>query len=100
MDEFLQQNYEASVREGRLPEGGFTDEHARQVNPFDLLSSNKYTTSEQRNDRLDICKDCDELFKPTRTCKHCGCFMALKTWLKDATCPLNKWSQHKDSGEN
>lgn len=91
VDDFLQQSYENAVREGSLPEGGLTDEHARQVNPFDLLLSDNYTTSEQRNGRLDICKDCDELFKPTRTCKQCGCFMALKTWLKDAQCPLGKW---------
>lgn len=91
VDEFLQQQYDAAVREGHLPEGGYTDEHAAEVSPFDLLSSSNYTTREQRDERLNVCKGCDELFKPTRTCKECGCFMALKTWLKDATCPLEKW---------
>lgn len=59
--------------------------------PFDLLSSDNYTTKEKRNERLDICNGCDRLFKATKTCKECGCFMSLKTWLKDATCPIDKW---------
>lgn len=91
MEDYLQQQYEAAVREGRLPEGGYTDEHAQQVSPFDLLSSKNYTTTSVRDERLNICKDCDRLFKPTRTCRECGCFMAVKTWLKDATCPIGHW---------
>lgn len=42
-------------------------------------------------ERLDICKQCPRLFKPTMTCKECGCFMKVKTHLINATCPLNKW---------
>ena len=61
------------------------------VTPIDLLSSNNYTNKETRNSRFDICKSCDRLFAPTRTCKECGCFMAMKTWLKMAECPLGKW---------
>ena len=63
------------------------------VTPMDLLSSDNYTTKDIRDSRLDICKGCDSLFAPTRTCKECGCFMALKTWLKDASCPLGKWDK-------
>jgi hypothetical protein len=61
------------------------------VTPLDLLSSKNYTTKKIRNERFDICKECPKLFKPTKTCKECGCFMAMKTWLSDATCPINKW---------
>ena len=91
MEDFLQQQYETAVREGTLPEGGFTDENDKQVSPFDLLSSDNYADRDIRDKRLNICKGCEQLFKPTRTCRECGCFMSLKTWLKDATCPLNKW---------
>jgi protein-arginine kinase activator protein McsA len=66
-------------------------EQIDSVTPLDLLSSTNYTTKEVRDSRFTTCKDCDRLFKPTRTCKECGCFMALKTWLKDASCPLGKW---------
>jgi len=43
--------------------------------------------------RLDICASCDRLFKPTYTCKECGCFMKIKTSLKSAECPLGKWGK-------
>lgn len=68
-----------------------SDKEADNVTPLDLLSSKNYTTKEIRNERFDICKECPRLFKPTKTCKECGCFMAAKTWLKDATCPIGKW---------
>lgn len=41
--------------------------------------------------RLDICKKCPRFFKPTNTCKECGCFMRIKTQLPNSTCPLEKW---------
>jgi hypothetical protein len=41
--------------------------------------------------RYDICKQCDRLYKPTMTCKECGCFMKIKTKIKFASCPLRKW---------
>lgn len=91
VDDFLQERYEAAVREGTLPEGGFTDEDDKKVSPTDLLSSDNYTSRDVRDERFALCKGCEVLFKPTRTCKECGCFMGLKTWLKDASCPLGKW---------
>ena len=59
--------------------------------PIDLLNKNNYTEPEIRDARYDICLGCDRLFKPTSTCKECGCFMNRKTWLKDASCPIGKW---------
>lgn len=41
--------------------------------------------------RLDICRACPRLFKPTLQCKECGCFMRVKTRLKSSTCPIGKW---------
>jgi hypothetical protein len=62
-----------------------------EAKPWDLLDSDNYTTEEIRGDRYKTCLGCERLFKPTRTCKECGCFMSLKTWLKHAECPLGKW---------
>jgi hypothetical protein len=62
-----------------------------KVTPLDLLSSKNYTSKEIRDERFDICKQCRYLSKPTYTCKKCGCFMAMKTWLKDAQCPCYRW---------
>lgn len=66
-------------------------EEIDETTPFDLLFSENYTTREIRDERYDQCLSCERLFKPTRTCKECGCFMAGKTWLKGASCPLGKW---------
>jgi hypothetical protein len=41
--------------------------------------------------RMEICLQCPRLFKPTVTCKECGCFMKVKTKIKTATCPIGKW---------
>ena len=68
-----------------------TDEEAQSVTPFDLLNSNNYTSKDIRNERYDICKGCEHFFKPIKMCRECGCNMPLKTWLKEATCPVNKW---------
>lgn len=76
---------------GQPVEAALTDEDVASVTPLDLLNSSNYTSRSVRDDRLDVCKGCPELWKPTRTCKQCGCFMGLKTWLSEATCPLGKW---------
>jgi hypothetical protein len=45
----------------------------------------------RKKDRLDICETCPRLFKPTWSCKECGCFMKVKAGIKIAKCPLGKW---------
>lgn len=60
--------------------------------PWDVLNHNSPKSSAQEaQDRLDVCLDCPSLIGPTKQCKECGCFMALKVKLKEATCPLGKW---------
>lgn len=46
-------------------------------------------TEEQAAARLAICNQC-EFYKETR-CTKCGCYMAVKTHLRAANCPINKW---------
>jgi len=48
-------------------------------------------STEEKSVRTDICNSCDFLFKPTGTCKKCGCFIAAKAAIADANCPINKW---------
>ena len=48
-------------------------------------------TPDEKNARMDICNSCEFLFKPTSTCKKCGCFMTTKTAIASANCPINKW---------
>ena len=41
--------------------------------------------------RLEVCKDCEYYFKPTGTCKRCGCFMRIKASISVMKCPEKKW---------
>lgn len=74
-----------------------TEEEYSAVTPLDLLNSSNYTTKDIRDHRLDICRGCVRFFKLAHSCKECGCFMPMKTWLKGAECPLNKWGQTHDA---
>lgn len=53
-----------------------------------MSEENKEITAAER---MQICMDCEHLFKKTRQCKQCGCFMRIKTRMKNASCPIGKW---------
>jgi Family of unknown function (DUF6171) len=57
---------------------------------MDASSSRTRTLSQER---LEVCRECVFLFKPTMTCKRCGCFMKVKTHLAHAECPEGKWAR-------
>jgi len=64
----------------------------RDVKPWDLLNPNtEYVDREISDARFNLCNFCPELISLTKQCKKCGCFMALKTKIKAASCPLGKW---------
>ena len=44
-------------------------------------------------DRLEICRSCIYYFKPTGTCKDCGCFMKIKARLAPMGCGQKKWQK-------
>lgn len=63
-----------------------------ETRPWDLINpETEWASSELAEERYSICKACPELIKVTKQCKKCGCFMAAKTKLAGATCPLGKW---------
>lgn len=39
-------------------------------------------------DRLDVCHQCNG---GKHTCPSCGCFVELKTRVKEEVCPLSLW---------
>ena len=63
-----------------------------ETRPWDVINPNveKVDTSISES-RMSVCIDCDRYISLTKQCKECGCVMPLKTKLKNATCPLNKW---------
>lgn len=64
---------------------------AKKARPWDLFVSKERATEEVASARYEICKACPELIQTTKTCKKCGCFMAAKTKLPHASCPIGKW---------
>ena len=44
-------------------------------------------------DRIAICKECIYYFKPTGSCKDCGCFMKIKARLAPMSCGQKKWQK-------
>lgn len=51
----------------------------------------KLATKKTAIERIKICEGCPELFKPTYSCKQCGCFVRVKSYLATQECPLGKW---------
>jgi hypothetical protein len=52
-----------------------------------------FVDKEKAFERLSICNSCPELFKPTWSCKKCGCFMKVKARLESSECPIGKWGK-------
>lgn len=60
--------------------------------PWQMFNPNaQRTPEEEANARYETCLACPELIQLTKQCKKCGCFMAAKTKLQAATCPIGKW---------
>lgn len=60
------------------------------VKPWDLLNPNKPRSGKELiEERMSICRECP--FFTGNRCRKCGCFMQLKTTLKQASCPIDKW---------
>lgn len=51
--------------------------------------------AETRAERVSICDSCEHLIRMTKQCRKCGCFMPAKTWIAEASCPLQKWKSVK-----
>tara|TARA_R110002020_G_scaffold154369_1_gene334006 strand:- start:2 stop:190 length:189 start_codon:yes stop_codon:yes gene_type:complete len=61
----------------------------KQIKEFGSYLKRKLI-SEDVDHRWAVCQACPEL-TTTNRCKQCGCFMKLKTKMKGAVCPLEKW---------
>jgi hypothetical protein len=57
-----------------------------------VMSGNQMNVSEpEKQKRLDICNACEFFIKESQRCSKCGCYMAVKTYLKAEKCPVGKW---------
>lgn len=41
--------------------------------------------------RKDICNKCEFFNRQEERCTKCGCYMAVKVYLKASSCPVGKW---------
>ena len=51
--------------------------------------------AEVKDSRYAICRSCDLYIKATTQCKHCLCFMGIKTWIGGFACPKGKWDKEE-----
>ena len=59
------------------------------VKAFSLKDYNPMASKEVADDRMRICRECDNhiLTLGKSRCNICGCFLKAKTSLKDQSCP-------------
>ena len=50
-----------------------------------------FVDEKTKTERLNICKACEHYIASTTNCKKCGCFMGIKSKVKNAVCPIGKW---------
>ena len=57
-----------------------------------IVNGDGATVSEEEKEaRLDICRNCDYFNHIKYTCNKCSCKMKYKSVLKNAKCPIGKW---------
>lgn len=57
----------------------------------ELIPESRKAPTHVSDARWAECSNCELLYKPTHTCKACGCFMLVKTKMAYAKCPKGKW---------
>jgi hypothetical protein len=94
----LQQARIASLQGSNKPPmpsmGAMTKNLAQSVirNVQSVAAGNPLRLTEQdANSRLEICKTCEFFNSIQSRCNKCGCFMAVKTYLKAEKCPIGRW---------
>ena len=53
-------------------------------------------TPEEREARIETCHRCPAYESPLGECGLCGCYVALKAWLRTENCPARKWAGDTD----
>lgn len=61
---------------------------------------NPMCSEETANKRMAICESCPKFLSSFKRCDICGCFMVIKTKLKDATCPDGLWGKENENSGN
>jgi hypothetical protein len=65
------------------------------VNFASQVATNKgpmFVSDEVKEQRLNICKECEHYDASQIRCKSCGCFLLTKASFSLDSCPLQKWN--------
>jgi len=52
-----------------------------------------FISEEKREKRLEVCRRCVEYNATLYQCRECGCFLKIKSLLKNQKCPKGKWNE-------
>lgn len=55
---------------------------------------------EIKEQRMEICKKCDQYDAEQVRCIHCGCMLEYKTGFALDSCPLEKWKESDEAWMN
>lgn len=82
------QNYPSLFQQGKnLAEFSF------EVVKHALMTGALQVSDEVQNQRMELCKSCDEYDETQIRCMKCGCFLESKTRFALDSCPLGKWTE-------
>lgn len=56
---------------------------------IDVIKMNDRVDEGKYEERLAVCKECDQLNEAT--CLSCGCYVEVRAMLKAGRCPKKKW---------
>lgn len=71
----------------------FVDKLKEKLNSVSQKIDEALAPEDIKEQRITICKECDQFIKITSQCKMCGCYMPAKTSLANSSCPLRKWGK-------
>jgi hypothetical protein len=69
---------------------------------FDLIKNalqggGLIVSPEVQQQRLEICKSCEQYDESQQRCKKCGCFLPAKVSFALDSCPENKWGETQET---
>lgn len=51
-------------------------------------------TEEIQQERMNICRGCEDFDSKRLLCRECGCFLPVKTFGAFSDCPVKKWGKN------
>lgn len=65
-----------------------------------LQGESLLVSAEVKEQRMEICRGCDQYDPEQIRCINCGCMLEYKTGFALDSCPLGKWEESKDDWMN